>query len=75
MAPQGWRLLPDQPTTLDVKEQLVGSDVEPKAACAKALRWEESWLRVWSEVSEEEGVQDEAGEVEWRDKEGGSRST
>ncbi len=44
-------------------------------AYAKALRWEESWLRVWSEVSEEEGVQDEAGEVEWRDKEGGSRST
>ena len=40
-------------------------------ACAKALCWEESWQRVWSEVSKEEGVQDEAAEVGCREKSGG----
>lgn len=39
-------------------------------ACAKALHGK-PWHRVWREVSQEEGVRDEAAEQGWRERSGG----
>lgn len=75
----GLESLLGQLTILDVKEKqgLVKHRAEGRAvrvegtARAKALCWEESWQKVWSEVSKEEGVQDEAADVGCREKSAG----